>query len=93
MGRQKKTIQEKVQKAYPTFVEEVERLSVSDLEKRLSNYAKAINENDEKQDEDEELEKAKEVVGELTATYSGPRKELKLKSRYMTALIKEKGGQ
>lgn len=93
MSRPKKSIQEKVQKAYPSFVEEVDRLSVGDLEKRLSNYAKAIAENDEKQEEDEELEKASEVVSELKATYAGPRKELKIKSRYMTALIKEKGGQ
>lgn len=93
MGRPKKSIAEKVQNDYPDFAQEVEGLSVSDLEKRLSNFAKAIAENDENQENDEKLEEAKDVVSELAAAYSGPRKELKLKSRYMTSLIKEKGGQ
>ena len=92
MGRPKQTIQQKIDKKFPSFREEVERLSVADLETRLSNYAKAQAEHEEKKDGDEILEKLQEDVSERKALYAEPIKELRIKSKYMVTLIKEKGG-
>ncbi len=93
MGRPKQSIEDKVQKKFPDFALEVAKLSVADLEKRLSNNAKAVNDWEQRKEEDQELNDLKEEVSERNAVYSDPIKELKLKSRYLTALIKEKGGQ
>lgn len=93
MGRQKQTIQQKVQKKFPDFVQEIDRLSVADLNTRIASYAKAAAEHEEKKNQDEYLEKLSEEVAERRALYTEPIKEIRLKSRYMAALIKEKGGQ
>ena len=88
----KKTFVEKVQEEMPDFVGEVVGLSVDDLNKRLAAIAKASQENDENQEKDEDLAKAKLLAKELGDDYREPRKTLKKKTKYIVALIKEKGG-
>lgn len=93
MAKQKQTIEEKVQKKYPEFIEEVQGLMIPDLEKRLNNHSKAASDWEQKKEEDDALATLKEQVSELNAVYAEPIKELKLKCRYLASLIKEKGGQ
>lgn len=93
MGRPKQTIEDKVNKKFPDFAVEVAGSSIEALEKRLSNYAKATSDWEQKKEEDDALNELKDQVSEMNAVYADPIKELKLKSRYLTHLIKEKGGQ
>lgn len=92
MSRQK-SIQEKVQGEYPEFVETVIGLTVEQLEKRLSDYAKNRNEVQEAKKADLELEAARQVASEMGAPYADALKAIELKSKYIISLIKEKGGQ
>lgn len=92
MARQKKSLQEKVQEEMPEFTGEVAGLSVDQLNARLAEQAKAAEWNESKKEEDEELEEAQERVGELVAPYRDAKKAIRLRSRYLIALIKEKGG-
>lgn len=93
MAKEKKSFTEKVQEEMPEFVGEVVGLSVDDLNKRLAALAKASQENDENQENDKELEQAKAHARELGETYREPRKAIKKKTKYIVALIKEKGGK
>lgn len=93
MARPGKTVQEKVQAEYPEFVDSVMGLAVDALEKRLSDYAKHRDEVEESKKADGDLEQAKAVVSEMSAPYNDALKAINLKSKYIVALIKEKGGQ
>ena len=93
MAKQKKTIEERVQADYPEFHSTVATLSVTELEKRLSEYAKHRNQVEESQEADEDLEMAKAQVSELGAPYRDAKKEINMKSKYIINMIKEKGGK
>ena len=91
MAKQKKGVKQTVEELYPDFTSEVGALSLDSLEKRLSNYAKRAEEIEEAKESDEELEKTKELLSELAAPYRDGKKEVRLKSRYIISLIKERG--
>jgi hypothetical protein len=88
----KKDIKQDVQKKYPDFVEAVDGLSVSDLENRLLNYAKERENVRAAKEADEQLQRVLEAKTELEGPYKDSTKAIELKSRYIIALIKEKGG-
>lgn len=88
-----KNIVEVVQKEMPEFADECNSLSVSDLESRLSQCAKDTEATRDAKEGDEELEEAQACATGLGAPYRDAIKALRLKSRYLIALIKEKGGQ
>jgi len=90
--KQKKSFSEKIQDEMPEFADEVAGLNVPDLNARLAAIARAQQENDEKQEEDEELQEARTTASELAKAYTEPKKALKLKTKYIVKLIKEKGG-
>jgi hypothetical protein len=92
MPKPKKSIQERVQKELPEFVEVVAGLSVAELEQRLATEAKNAERIEEQKENDEGLEEAKAQVAELSAPYRDAKKVVRLKSRYLISLIKEKGG-
>lgn len=92
MSRPKKSLTETVQKNYPEFTATVDRLSVSELETRLSTYAKESEKVSDAQEQDEELENAKNLVAELSGPYKDAKKAIRLKMRYIIKLIKDKGG-
>lgn len=92
MGRPKKSLQEKVQEEMPEFANEVAGLSVDQLNVRLANLAKDAEKNEEAQEDDEDLEKARGEAAELSAPYRDAKKAIRLRSRYVISLIKEKGG-
>lgn len=93
MAKQKRPNSEVVEKAYPDFVPTVAGLSIDELEKRLVGYAKHAEDVEDAKENDKGLEEAKAQVAEFGAPYRDAKKEIRLKSRYIMNLIKEKGGQ
>jgi len=91
--RQKKTVSERVQKELPEFADTVAGLSVDELHGRLAELAKASEAVEEQKEQDEALETAKETQKELMSPYRDAKKAIRLKSRYIISLIKEKGGE
>lgn len=93
MAKAKKSLAEKVQEEHAEFAGEVAGLSVQELDNRLATLAKAGEENEQAKEDDEELEQALANASELGAPYRDARKVIRLKSRYIIGLIKEKGGK
>lgn len=93
MNKPKPSIQQKVQKDFPEFADEVAGLSVEQLDARISETAKAAEEIQTSKESDEGLEEAKASVSELNAPYKEALKVTRLKIKYLIALIKEKGGK
>lgn len=91
MARQKKTVQEVVQTEFPEFFNEVAGLSTDQLNNRLATLAKNLEESETAKEEDEELEEAKATATELAAPYRDAKKALRVKSKYVISLLKEKG--
>lgn len=89
----KKSLEEKVQADYPEFVEEVQGLSVDQMETRLSNLAKNAEDVSDAKQNDEELKDARSKVSNLDAPYRDAKKAIRMKSRYIIKLIREKGGK
>lgn len=88
----KKSVKEKVEKEYPDFAEAVLGLAVGDLEQRLLNYAKERENVTDAKEADEQLEQVISAKKELEGPYKDAQKAINLKSRYILALIREKGG-
>lgn len=89
----KKSIQEQVQHDSPEFASEVVGLSVEELDARLAQLAKDTEAFHQARESDDALEEARHAASELAAPYRDGAKALRLKSRYLVALIKEKGGK
>jgi len=92
MARPKKDLKQKVQEEMPEFANEVAGLAVSDLNNRLAKLAKDAEANEQAQEDDEELEQTRAQASEMAAPYKEAKKAIRLRSRYIIALIKEKGG-
>jgi transketolase len=88
-----KTLLEKLDAAYPEFANEVNGLAVQDLKNRIAAYQKELQESEEHRESNEPLAEAKAEVKELSGGYNDVRKAVKLKTKYLISLIKEKGGQ
>ena len=86
-------LEEKIKKANPEFAEEVAALSIEELDRRLAQLAKDLEATEDAKDADSELAQAQETVTQLAAPYRDAKKALRLKSRYVIGLIKEKGGK
>lgn len=92
MSKAKKPIETQVQESMPEFAGEVAGLSTQELDARLSELAKGREQNADAKEADEQLELARTMVSELSAPYREAEKALKLKSKYIIALIKERVG-
>lgn len=92
MKKEKKTIQEIVQKKYPEFTPGVDGLSVSELETKLSTYAKEQEKVQAAKESDEELEEARSKVTSLAGPYKDANAAIRLKMKYIISLIGDKGG-
>jgi hypothetical protein len=92
MSKPKKNVKDVVQKEYPEFAATVDGLSVADLEKKLSTYAKEQEKVIEAQERDVGLEDAKAKVSELSGPYNDAKKAIRIKMRYLIAIIRDKGG-
>ena len=95
MARPKKeplTLAGKVQKEMPEFASEVLKLDTQGLKNRIATYAEELEKSEECMESDDELKSAKLEAKELAAPYGDVRKAVRLKTRYLLSLIKEKGG-
>lgn len=91
MNKPKVSISEKVQKEMPEFAAEVANLSSDQLDERLAQLAKDAEAIETAKEEDEGLEEARAKAVELTAPYRDGKKAIRLKSRYIIGLLKDKG--
>ena len=92
MAKPKKSIQEKMQKEQPEFVDAVASLSVDQLNATLAKLAKDAEAVEEAKENDEALEDAHKLVSELAGPYRDGKKAVRMRSRYVISLIKDKGG-
>ena len=74
------------------FKSEVDRLSVTALEARVTGLQKALGESRDHKEENTALKNAKELVAEISGPYNDVEKAVKIKTKYLLSLIKEKGG-
>lgn len=75
------------------FKEEVDALSVKSLEDRITRMQKDLDESREHKEANTALRHAKDEVAEISGPYSDVEKSVKVKTKYIIELIKEKGGQ
>lgn len=75
------------------FKEEVDRLSIEALEARITAYQKGLDESREHKKNNEALAKVSAEKSELEAPYREVENAVKVKTKYIIELIKEKGGQ
>ena len=75
------------------FKEEVDRLSIQQLEARISRMQKDLDDSEEHKKNNEALNKVKNEKAELEGPYNDVKKAVKIKTKYIIELIKEKGGQ
>ena len=87
------TLKIKAQKDYPTFAEEIESLSVDELEKKITLYAHYREDTELAKKLDAELINAQEKVKQLIGPYNDTLKALKLKMALLNLLIKEARGE
>lgn len=93
MARQGKTIQEKVEAEFPEFVESIMGLSVEELNARITQYTKNLDESEEHRKANETLRNLKDQVAEINGPYNDVKKAINLKTKYIIELVKEKGGR
>lgn len=92
MSRPKITDSAKLQKENPEFADEVNGLSVDALNAKLAQLAKDGEAVEDAKEADEELARIRDEAKLMADPYRDARKVLRLKSRYVINLIKEKGG-
>ena len=73
------------------FIDEMLRLNPQQLEARISNMQKHLEESEEHRENNGPLKRAKDEVKELSGPYNGVRKAVKLKTKFIIATLKEKG--
>ncbi len=87
----KKDIRIIVKEEFPEFVEEIAAAQSPDLNNRLSELAKNMEAVDEAKDADQALKDAKQQSFDFGAPYRDAKKAIKLKSRYIIAMLKDRG--
>lgn len=87
----KKSVKEQVQEKYKDFVSEVDILQVPELKARIVVYQQQLQESNEHKENNEQLTNARALVTELAGPYNDVSKAVKLKTKYIIDLIKEKG--
>lgn len=75
------------------FIETVDALSVEQLEARIAQMQKDLDDSEAHREENTVLNNLKGQVSEISGPYNDIKKAVKLKTSYIIALIKEKGGQ
>lgn len=91
MSRPKVNVQQKAQKEMPEFTAEVDSLSVDQLNARLAQLAKDSDEVENTKEACEALEEAREAANQLSTPFKDAKNAIRLKSRYIIALLKDKG--
>ena len=75
------------------FIETVDSLSTEQLEARITQMQKDLEESEIHREENTVLNDLKEQVSMISGPYNDVKKAVKTKTSYIIALIKERGGQ
>ena len=86
------TFAQKVEKELPEFTAEVAGLDVQAIKNRIANYAKELEDSEQHKENNQELADAQAEVTTLAGPYKDVRKAVRMKTRYLLGLMKEKGG-
>lgn len=86
----KKNIRDQVQEQLPDFAEECNALTADQINTRLAGLAQSTQEVEDAKEADEELEQAQAKASELGAPYRDSLKTIKLKTRYLLAIAKDR---
>ena len=89
--KNKDKVMKKVEKDYPEFVDAINTLSGNDLEKRILEYAKEQERIDEELSNNEVIKTIKENLKETRTPFVDAKKAVKLKMRYLMALLDDRG--
>lgn len=88
----RKTVREQVEEQFGDWAGTVQGLSVAELDSMILRYAKYREEIKDFREKDEQLQKAKEMVKELSAPHRDNLKGNEMKTKYLITLLGEKGG-
>lgn len=89
-----KTLQEKVDAKYPKYSGEVMGLSVAQLDQRIAELQKTLEDAAQFQEEKngEAMKTLAAQLKDLRADYGDAKKAVVLKTKYLVSLVREKGG-
>lgn len=73
------------------FKESVDALKVPELNSRISQLQKDLEESEEHKELNEALQQARAEVSELSGPYRDFKKSVSIRTKYLIALIREKG--
>ena len=90
--KEKLTFEQKMQQEDPEFTSSVDGLNVAQLEARIANYQKELQDSEEHKAQNQPLKDAQAELKQLTGPYSDVRKAVKKKTRYLISTIRSKGG-
>lgn len=80
----------KIQKEFPDFCNEVDKLPAEALKARVVGLQQALEESEAHKENNDELHDARAAVQELAAPYRDVKKAVKLKTKYVLDLLKER---
>jgi hypothetical protein len=92
--RKPKTLVEKIEAEYPDFQSEVVGLPIPQLEKRIADMQKELQDAADFQEEKrgEEIQNLVNELKEARGPFTDVKKAVSLKTKYLVTLIREKGG-
>ena len=97
MSKQKKDWKQKVQEEYPDFVSSVESLKSDDLNKRMLEYSKNMQEIEDTletlTEDGSEVSSLRSEINEILGPSKDAKKAVKLKVKYINQLLKDKGAE
>jgi hypothetical protein len=90
-----KTLLEKVDEKYPNYSQEVLGLSVPQLDQRIAELQKTLEDSEQHREEKqgEALRSLKEELKSINGPYNDVKKAVALKTKLLVSLVREKGGK
>lgn len=86
------TFEQKMREEDPEFCDSVDGLSIQQLEARIANYQKDLQDSEEHKANNEALRDAKTEVEMIAGPYRDVKKAIQKKTRYIISTIRSKGG-
>ncbi len=93
MSKPKKSLEQTIRDDMPEFAEEVQGITEVELNERLAQLAKDAEAVNDAQDADEDLQEARDKASQLNAPYVDSKKAVRLRSRYIILLLKQRKGE
>lgn len=90
MSKSKKSLEQVIREEYPEFAEAIDAATAADMDNRLAELAKNHEQVVEAKDADDGLAAAREEANNLAAPYNDSLKLIRLKSRYIIKILKER---